>query len=88
MERECARRENGRNKLRPYRLFKSDYREEKYVGTILPRSHRSSYAKFQMVVAPLRLETGRYQQLEKDRRVCLNCLNEINSEEHVQSIQT
>ena len=68
---------NGRNKLRSYMLFKSDYPEEKYVSIILPRSHRSSYAKFRMGVAPLRLETGRYEQLEGDRRVCFSCPNEV-----------
>ena len=72
-----------RNNLRSYRLFKSDYHEEKYVSIILPRIHRSLYAKFRMVAAPLRLETGRYEQLEEDKRVCFNCPNEVESEEHV-----
>ena len=35
-----------------------------------------------MGVAPLRLETGRYEQIE-DRRVCFNCPNGVESEEYV-----
>lgn len=83
LERVSARRGNGRNKLRTYRLFKSTYCAEKYVRIVLPRNHRSSYAKFRMGVAPLRIETGRYEQLEEDRRVCFNCENDVESEEHV-----
>ena len=36
-----------------------------------------------MGVAPLRLETGRYEHLMENRRVCFNCPNEVESEEHV-----
>ena len=83
LERENARRGNGRNKLRTYRQFKSEYYKENYVGIIMPKSHRSSYAKFRMGVAPLRLETGRYEHLAEDRRVCFNCPTSVESEEHV-----
>ena len=74
---------NGRNKLRSYRLFKSDLHKEKYVSIILPRRHRISYAKFRMGVAPLRLEMGRYVDEEEDRRECFTSVNEVKSEEHV-----
>ena len=83
MERENARRGNGWNKLRTYRQFKSEYCKENYVGIIMPKSHRSSYAKFRMGVAPLRLETGRYEHLAEDRLVCFNCPTSVESEEHV-----
>ena len=83
LEREHAQRGSGRNKLRTYRQLKSEYCEEKYVNIIMPKIQRSSYAKFRMGVAPLRLETGRYEHLTKNRRVCFNCPNEVESEEHV-----
>ena len=48
----------------------------------LPRSHRSAYAKFRTGVAPLRLETGRYEHLNLEQRVCFNCESEIETVEH------
>ena len=51
----------GRNKLRTYCLFKSIYETEAYCKTILPLRHRSAFAKFRCGVAPLRIETGRYE---------------------------
>jgi hypothetical protein len=34
-------------------------------------------------VAPLRLEIGRYERLSLDKRTYFNCVNEVESEEHV-----
>jgi hypothetical protein len=34
-------------------------------------------------LAPLRLETGRYERLSQDKRTCFNCVNEVESEDHV-----
>ena len=78
-----ARKGNGRNKLRTYKLFKTTYAEENYVKIIMQRNHRSAFAKFRMGVAPLRIETGRYERLEEEQRVCFNCGDTIESEEHV-----
>ena len=50
---------------------------------ILPRHHRSVYAKFRSVVAPLRLETGRYERINERDRACFNCDSQIETEEHV-----
>ena len=72
-----ARNGTGRNKLRTYRRFKNEYKREKYVDVILPRHHRSAYAKFRSGVAPLRLETGRYERIEERDRVCFNCDSQI-----------
>ena len=51
------------NKLQTYRVFKTEYKTEGYINLALPRLHRSSYAIFRCGVAPLRIETGRYQRL-------------------------
>ena len=71
-----SKRGNGRNKLRTYKLFK-------YVKLIMQRSHRSSFAKFRMGVAPLRIEPGRYERIAEVDRVCFNCNDAVESEEHV-----
>ena len=50
---------NGRNKLRTYKLFKSEYGVENYCKVLVPFNDRSAFAKFRCGVAPIRLETGR-----------------------------
>jgi hypothetical protein len=35
--------------------------------------YRSAYAKFRAGVAPLRIETGRYERFEVNERLCFNC---------------
>lgn len=73
----------GGNKLRTYRLFKSTFETEQYVKSTLPRSHRSALSKFRIGVAPIRLETGRYEGLPVHKRHCFNCTETVESESHV-----
>ena len=54
-------RGNGRNLLRTYSIFKTDYETENYCKLIQPMKHLSAFAKFRCGVAPLKLETGRYE---------------------------
>ena len=75
---------NGGNKLRKYLHFKMDYNTETYVNmNIITRQQRSALAKFRCGVAPLRIETGRYQSLNVEDRTCFNCLTEVEDEIHV-----
>ena len=83
LERNTGRNGMNGNKLRTYRTFKTEYKTEGYINLALPRLHRSSYAKFRCGVAPLRIETGRYERLHLDDRHCFHCRNVIESEEHV-----
>ena len=74
----------GGNKLRTYKMFKYSYDTESYVKChILSRTRRSALAKFRCGVAPLRIETGRYEMIPYGERYCFNCENKIESEEHV-----
>lgn len=50
---------------------------------IMSRGHRSAFAKFRCGVAPLRLETGRYEGLSVNDRKCPFCLVHVESEIHV-----
>ena len=75
----------GQNKLRTYRTFKKEWVSEPYVSTVNTRSHRSALAKFRCGVAPLRLETGRYERgrLPVEQRICILCdKNEVEDESH------
>jgi hypothetical protein len=53
----------------------------------MPGKNRSAYAKFRAGVAPLRIETGRYERLEVNERLCFNCsklgINVVEDEKHV-----
>ena len=70
LNRTNAIRGNGRNKLRTYRLFKSEYEVESYCTIVLPICHRSAFAKFRCGVAPIKVETGRYEGILESDRLC------------------
>ena len=78
-----ARRGPGRNKLRTYCTFKQDFVTEQYVTRPMPKSRRSALAKFRCGVAPIRIETGRYERLPLEQRVCPVCTDTIETEFHV-----
>ena len=72
-------RGNGRNKLRTYCLFKFDYEVESYCKILVALP----IAKFRCGVAPLKIETGRYEGLVENDRLCPCCSNDIEDESHV-----
>ena len=75
---------NGGNKLRTYKLFKQVYETEPYVKNhIMSRTKKSALARFRCGVAPLRIETGRYEMIPYDKRNCFNCITKVENEEHV-----
>lgn len=71
------------NKLETYRLFQQNYGTEQYISCLRPKLYRSAHAKFRSGVAPLRLEPGRYERLLVEERICFNCSECVESEEHV-----
>ena len=83
VNREGARHGHGKNKLRIYSKYKQEFQSETYLECSMSRAHRSSYAKFRCGVAPIRVETGRYERLNYDDRTCFNCHEKIENEEDV-----
>ena len=77
-----SRRGNGANKLRTYKLFKTEFQVEEYCEQLLPLKHRSAFAKFRCGVAPIKIETGHYENLVVEERICPFCSN-IEDEMHV-----
>ena len=76
--------ENG-NKLRTYRLYKTQLIPESYVKLNLDRSHRRVLAKFRSGSLPLHIETGRYSKpkVPLNERICKFCSqNAIEDEIH------
>ena len=75
---------NGTNKLKLYNCLKFDFAPELYVMLNLEKRDRSSLAKFRCGVAPLQVETGRYQGIDRCNRICSMCnLGELEDEAHV-----
>ena len=64
---------NGGNKLRTYCTFKNSFSPEAYVTSIMSKKHRSAMAKFRCCVAPIKLETGRYNGTPVNNRICEMC---------------
>ena len=76
-------RPNGsKSKLRSYKSFKITFDTESYILNDIPRLHRSALAKFRCGVAPIKLETGRYENLPLDERKCFIC-DAVESEYNV-----
>ena len=49
----------------------------------MPRAHRSALSKFRLGVAPIRVETGRYERLPVSERICFHCKTCVEDELHV-----
>ena len=79
-----AKHGKGGNKLRLYNKFKQSIYAEPYLNCITSRKNKSAYAKFRCGVAPIKIETGRYEKLNVDDRLCPFCTyNVIEDEVHV-----
>ena len=82
INRESSRSGIRRSQLRTYKLFKTDYVVEDYCKMFIPISHRSAFSKFRCGVAPIRIETGRFEKLEVSQRLC-PFYNFVEDEIHV-----
>ena len=70
-------------KLRNYALFKFSFEPEPYAVKYLSRNKRSLFAQLRMGILPLRIETGRFQNLELEDRKCIYCnMDKIEDEHH------
>ena len=81
-------------KLQTYILFKSEYCTENYLKLYLSRSQRSLLAQLRTGILPLRIETGRYQnildkntvkfrKMKSNERLCTLCKeNYVEDEIH------
>ena len=48
-----------------------------------PFHYRSAFTKFRCGVALLRIETGRYENIDVSSRKCFNCPDYVEDEKHV-----
>ncbi len=90
LDRTCAKRGEGSNKLRTCRLFKYTWGFESYLACLDNRDQRILFSKFRIGICPLRIETGRYENdgnrksIPADQRTCLvcGCTDKIEDEIH------
>ena len=82
IQKEGSKSKKGKNKLRTYRCFKESFKSECYVYSIMPKVYRSALAQFRCGTAPLRIETGRYEGLVEEERICSICHLDIENEMH------
>lgn len=71
------------NKLRTYRLFKNNFIGciEPYLSISSPRE-RNLLTKFRISAHKLEIETGRYQGIKAENRICKLCKKEVEDEIH------
>jgi hypothetical protein len=78
---------NERSKLLTYRLFKNDYFKEIHLSENMSGKYKSAFAKFRCGVAPLKIETDRYEGVSIENRTCFNNICNVNNcienEKHV-----
>jgi len=86
VSKDTGTRGRGKNKLRTYRSFKTEFGTEFYLRCSLPKKHRSAFAKFRCGVAPLKIETGRYENRPLEDRICPFGCNVVEDETHVMVI--
>jgi len=78
---------HSKNKLRTYRTFKSNHKQEKYLSQIKNGHIRSSVAKMRLSAHHLMIEKGRHLGLDKEKRICNKCnMKEIENEFHAMMI--
>ena len=64
-------------------MFKEVFETEMYLSKNISSRYRSAFAKFRCDVAPLRIETGRYENKNVNERVYIICRDQIEDEKHV-----
>ena len=83
-----ARREKSRidtilfkPKLRTYIKYKTLFGTEEYAKCLMSRKQRCILAQFRSGTLPLKIETGRWQNLPIPERVCLVCAEDAVEDE-------
>ena len=74
---------NLKPKLHIYANIKQSYKRENYCHVNMKRSQRALIAKLRLGILPIRVETGRYNSIKREERLCLVCNNgDVEDEQH------
>ena len=70
------------SKLRTYSLLKTKPGFETYLNEIQNINHRITLTKFRLSNHSLKIETGRHERIDKKKRFCPFCPDQIEDEKH------
>ncbi len=71
------------DKLKTYVTFKQDHGTEHYVKVVRNGQHIATLSQFRCDILPLKVETGRFQDIPVEYRLCTMCEeNVIETESH------
>ena len=71
------------NKLRTYKLTKTEFKEEKYLSLVTKQQQRCAVTKLHLSSHDLMIEKGRKHKIDSDKRFCNKCeKNEVEDEYH------
>ena len=74
---------NNSNRLMWYSIFKHDFVLEKYLNFTIANKHKVALSRFWTSSHDLFVETGRYDNVPRDKRLCKSCnMNRIEDEFH------
>ena len=68
-----------------YNTFKCHFTSVLYLYLVMPKAHRSAYAKFGCRMASIKLETqaGRYERFVVEESICPICQKGVQDEQNV-----
>ena len=69
-------------KIRIYTLYKDEYLTEPYVEYVVNRAHRSALAKFRYGILPRSVETGSFNVIPLEFRLCVFCDDNVVEDEY------
>ena len=73
---------NNSNRLETYKRYKHSITFEKYLDNIVENKFRTALTRFRLSSHRLAIETGRFQNLPRDERLCTHCKTIIENEYH------
>ena len=77
---DCRTKSGQKNKLRRYRIFKTQFEFELYLQCVNKPSYRHSLARFRCSSHKLHIEMGRYIGLESSQRISPHCHLDVETE--------
>ena len=73
---------NGNNKLRFYKLIKTNFAREPYLNILKDYKLRKLVTKFRCSDHILEIEVGRHKKIQYEHRICKICYTDVETEIH------
>ena len=74
---------NNSSRLRSYNIFKHNFELEIYLTLNLDTKYKTALTRFRTSSHSLFIETGRYENITREQRICQSCnMNKVEDEFH------